>query len=627
MTIPPLAFRGPATRRAKILPALVLCFVTAGLSEAEARKLALVVGNSDYTTVSPLKNASRDATDISESLKRLGFEVTLLTDVGAEAFWDKVDAFAVEAESADSTVFFYSGHAFQMNGSNYLVPVDAKLSSREAIQQETWNLDGIIARLQDRRRQTLIFLDACRNDPVPQSVRGTGAAADGLARLQTGVGTFVAFATEPGAVTFDGAGEAPNSPFTTALLEHIETPGISISDMMIRVRNEVEERTFRRQTPWDQSSLREQFYFNPVAEAKQELSDADYELLAQLAPDDRKKFLDLLRASGFSESSLQAADAAIEVASLGLEMAADDGGVTIGDASPETAEVVTVAAVDPSTLETVATEVPTEAPTVGLDSLEVVDGGVTIGDVPEAPAAEPATIETAAVTPEAAPPAPTTGETIASIPETNVTLLPQEPVAEGAADGELPPIRLAALSWETRGIIGINAVTVERLRVAGSEITPDTEANRNLLASIDPTLLQDQTTPEQDSRDLAMLAQTELRRLGCYQLAIDGDWGRGSRTALTSYFLAKRIVPDTLEPTEDLIKQLSADKNVVCAVRVSRVAPSVRAKAQEKVQATRASAEPVAAKRKINPVTKRKINAPAKVKKEIKKSLLGSGSF
>ncbi len=619
LTIPPKTFRELAPRRGKVIAALAVCFVAAGMSTAEARKLALVVGNSEYKTVAPLRNATRDATDISESLKRLGFEVTLLTDVGTEAFWDKVDAFAVEAESAESTVFFYSGHAFQMNGSNYLVPVDAKLSSREGIQQETWNLDGIIARLQDRRRQTLIFLDACRNDPLPQSVRGTGAAADGLARLQTGVGTFVAFATEPGAVTFDGAGEAPNSPFTTALLEHIETPGISISDMMIQVRNEVEERTFRRQTPWDQSSLREQFYFNPVAEAKQELSDADYELLAQLAPDDRKKFLDLLRASGFSESSLQAADAAIEVASLGLEMAADDGGVTIGDATPEPegAETVILADAGPISAE------PTEAETVvGLETLEVVDGGVTIGDVPTAP--EPETVVTAAIEPETAQPA--TGETIASIPETVVSLLPQETPTEAQADGELPPIRLAALSWETRGIIGINAVTVERLRVEGNEIKPDTDANRDILASIDPALLTEQVTPEEDSRDLAVLAQTELRRLGCYQLAIDGDWGRGSRTALTSYFLAKRTVPDTLEPTEALIKQLVADKNVVCAVRVSRVAPSVRAKAKEQVQATRASAE-ASTKRKINPVTKRKINAPAKVKKEMKKSLLGSGSF
>ncbi|MGB3280219.1 MAG: caspase family protein [Pseudorhodobacter sp.] len=580
------------------------------MSVAEAKKLALVVGNSEYTTVAPLRNATRDARDIAESLKRLGFEVTLLTDIGSASFWDKVESFSEDANTAESTVFFYSGHAFQMNGANYLVPVDAKLSSREAIQKETWNLDGIIARLQDRKRQTLIFLDACRNDPLPQSVRGTGASADGLARLQTGVGTFVAFATEPGAVTFDGAGDAPNSPFTTALLEHIETPGISISDLMIEVRNEVEERTLRRQTPWDQSSLREQFYFNPVAESKQELSEADYELLAQLAPDDRKKFLDLLRASGFSESSLQAADTAIEVASLGLEMAAD-AGVTIGDAAPEPS-ATTIA--DAGSVVIEAGSAPEAAPV-----FETVDGGVTIGDVPSAPIVE--TPQVAALEPEAT--SATKSESVASIPETNLSVLPQETVADGA--GELPPIRLAALSWETRGIIGINAVTVERLRVEGNPITPDNDFNRSILASIDPTLLEEQPETEIISKDLAILAQTELRRVGCYQLKIDGDWGKGSRTALTSYFLAKRTVPDSLEPTEELVAQLTKETNVICAVRVSRVAPSVRAKAKATVKASQESE--AAAKRKINPVTKRKINAPAKVKKEMKKSLLGSGSF
>jgi hypothetical protein len=609
MTGKALALSSIGLRRKAMIPALALCFVTAGMSAAEAKKLALVVGNSDYTTVAPLRNATRDARDIAESLKRLGFEVTLLTDIGSASFWNKVESFSEEANTAESTVFFYSGHAFQMNGANYLVPVDAKLSSREAIQKETWNLDGIIARLQDRKRQTLIFLDACRNDPLPQSVRGTGAAADGLARLQTGVGTFVAFATEPGAVTFDGAGDAPNSPFTTALLEHIETPGISISDLMIEVRNEVEERTLRRQTPWDQSSLREQFYFNPVAESKQELSEADYELLAQLAPDDRKKFLDLLRASGFSESSLQAADTAIEVASLGLEMAAD-AGVTIGDAAPEPSATTTIA--DAGSVVIEADSAPEVAPI-----FETVDGGVTIGDVPSAPVVDAPQV--AALEPEPTPSAES--ETVASIPETNVSIFPQETVVDGA--GELPPIRLAALSWETRGIIGINAVTVERLRVEGNPITPDSDFNRSILAAIDPTLLEEQPKTEIISKDLAILAQTELRRVGCYQLKIDGDWGRGSRTALTSYFLAKRTVPDSLEPTEELVTQLTKETNVVCAVRVSRVAPSVRAKAKATVKATQESET----KRKINPVTKRKINAPAKVKKEMKKSLLGSGSF
>ena len=179
MTLKALRLPSFSLRQARLVPALALCFISAGLSTAEARKLALVVGNGDYSAVTPLRNAARDARDIADALKRLGFEVTLLTDVGADSFWEKVETFSKDAETAESTVFFYSGHAFQMNGANYLVPVDAKLSSREAIQQETWNLDGIIARLQDRKRQTLIFLDACRNDPVPQSVRGTGAAADG----------------------------------------------------------------------------------------------------------------------------------------------------------------------------------------------------------------------------------------------------------------------------------------------------------------------------------------------------------------------------------------------------------------------------------------------------------------
>lgn len=613
----PLKPAGRKSRRAVLVPLITLCFMAAGMTEAEAKRLALVVGNSSYTGVSALKNASRDAIDVADALKRLDFEVTLLTDVASDDFWDRIEVFAAEAETAESTVFFYSGHAFQLNGANYLVPVDAKLSSRDSIRTETWNLDGIIARLQDRKRQTLIFLDACRNDPLPKEVRGSGTTADGLARLQTGVGTFVAFATEPGAVTFDGAGDAPNSPFTTALLENIETAGISVSDMMINVRNNVEERTFRRQTPWDQSSLREQFYFNPAVETKQELSEADFELLAQLSPDDRKKFLDLLRASGFSDSSLRKADTAIEVASLGLELAATDGGVTIGDAAApaETAEVTVGTAV------AAADAVPAESASDPL-GLEVVASAVTIGDAPAAPQPD-IQVAAAETNPEPLPPVAEQSTSIASVQETQVSLLPQEPATGQTAIGEEPPIRLAALTWETRGIIGINAITVDRLRVEGTEITPDSDANRDLLAAIDPSLLDDSAAPEEtlDKRGLARAAQSELRRLGCYQMAVDGSWGGGSRTALTSYYLAKRSVPESLEPTQALLDQLKLETSVICAVRVSRVAPAVRARAQSQVE------EAAATKVRVNPKTNRTINAPAKVKKEIKKSLLGAGSF
>ncbi len=629
---------GMRARSALAVPALTLVFLSAGLSAAEAQRLALVVGNSDYTGVSPLKNASRDARDVAEALTRLGFEVTLLTDVQTADFWDRVEAFSVAAETAESTVFFYSGHAFQMNGSNYLVPVDAQLSSREAIRSETWNLDGIIARLQDRKRQTLIFLDACRNDPLPQSVRGSGAA-DGLARLQTGVGTFVAFATEPGAVTYDGAGEAPNSPFTTALLEHIETPGISVSDMMIRVRNEVEERTLRRQTPWDQSSLREQFYFKPSVETRQELSEADFELLAQLPAEDRRKFLDLLRASGFSEESLRAADVAIEVASLNLEIAASDGGVSIGGGEIEApADNPEVTLTDAGG--TVIAPEPEAEPEF---EFEIVEGGVTIGDVPEAPVAvaeapataEPATedLTVAALDiPAAQPPVADAGTAtvpanrIGAIEDTPIDLLPQPDVTLAVANpDEQPPIRLAALTWETRGIIGINALTVERLRVAGNEVTPDNEANRDLLARIDPRLLNPSEEAEgqspADTRELARLAQTELRRLGCYHMGIDGSWGPGSRTALTSYYLAKRSVPDSLEPTAELIEALKGETKVVCEVRVAK------AVVKGKTQAILPAKAEVRDTRRVNKQTGRVVVTQTERKTNIKKGLLNPGSF
>lgn len=251
------------------------------------RRLALIVGNSQYESVYSLKNAVNDADAMAEMLGRLGFEVTILQNARHEQFETTIDNFAKDAEGAEAAVFFYAGHGFQLGGANYLVPSDAGLKSRDAIEKETLRLDSIIARLQARNRQTLIFLDACRNNPLPESVRGQNAG-DGLAQVETGTGTFVAFATQPGNITVDGQGD--NSPFTLALLEHIDTPGISISDLMIRVRNSVEERTLQQQTPWDQSSLRSQFYFNPEGEGSEALTDDDRELLMSLDPELREKF-------------------------------------------------------------------------------------------------------------------------------------------------------------------------------------------------------------------------------------------------------------------------------------------------------------------------------------------------
>lgn len=246
-----------------VLAALMLGLPFGSAAQAAPAKLALVVGNAAYQHVPGLQTSARDAQDMAAALRALGFEVTLLTDVGSEVFWVVLDTFAKQAQDAETVVFYYSGHAFQRNGVNQLVPVGAKLDSATPMEQQTWALDDIAKRLKGASSQLLIFLDACRTNPLPDALRAGMADGEGLAQFDGGAGTFVAFATRPGAVAFDQNASSANSPFTGALLASIRKPGQSISDLMITVRNEVEQATGGEQTPWDQSSLRVQFHFVP----------------------------------------------------------------------------------------------------------------------------------------------------------------------------------------------------------------------------------------------------------------------------------------------------------------------------------------------------------------------------
>ena len=248
--------------RVAVVAVLMLVAVRA---EAEGRKLALVVGNEAYESLPGLATPAADAQDMARALRDLGFEVTLLTDVGPEVFQAVLGTFSKQAETAETVLFYYSGHAFQKDGVNHLVPISARLQSPEAIDSETWRLDDIAAKLKGGSGQLLLFLDACRDNSVPVAVQA-GLGGKGLAQFDGGAGTFVAFATAPGSVAWDKQDGTENSPFTHALLAHLAQPGQNISDLMIDVRNDVEAATGGKQTPWDQSSLRAQFFFAPVAD-------------------------------------------------------------------------------------------------------------------------------------------------------------------------------------------------------------------------------------------------------------------------------------------------------------------------------------------------------------------------
>jgi uncharacterized protein YraI len=231
----------------------------------DGKRVALVMGNSAYQHAPLLPNPKNDASRLTATLKRLGFEVINGLDQDKVAMEATVRSFVRSIRDADVVLFFYAGHAMQMGGKNYLIPVDAKLEDATAVDFETIELGTILSYMNAPGRLSIALLDACRDNPLARRFRGLGTSRSGfvgrgLAAPEAGGGNvLIGFATAPGEVALDGDGD--NSPFTTALLKHIETPGLEIEIMMKRVKADVYAATGGSQSPWHNSALRREFYF------------------------------------------------------------------------------------------------------------------------------------------------------------------------------------------------------------------------------------------------------------------------------------------------------------------------------------------------------------------------------
>jgi len=240
-------------------------------TEKEAvRRVALVIGNSAYARVRPLPNPTNDARAMAKSLREIGFVVTEGTDLDRTAMETTIRDFLRDAAQSQVAVVYYAGHGVQVDGRNYLVPVDIQLQG-SGMTDTMMDLDTIMAGLDDQVRTNILILDACRNNPMAPRVASTGptrdieAGSSGLAAPTTlgngatfGAGTLIAFATAPGQVALDG--EGANSPFSAALTRHIGTPGLEVQQMLTRVRAEVVAATKGKQVPWSNSSLLGEVY-------------------------------------------------------------------------------------------------------------------------------------------------------------------------------------------------------------------------------------------------------------------------------------------------------------------------------------------------------------------------------
>jgi len=236
-----------------------------------SRRVALVIGNGAYSHVKALPNPSNDARSIARSLRGIGFAVTEGIDLDRTGMQNMIREFLREAARSQVAIVYYAGHGVQIDGRNYLVPVDAQLRPGGRLTDTMMDMDTIMAGLDDQLRTNILILDACRNNPVAPQVTAAGAGAgraieaSGLAAPSSlgsgstlGAGTLIAFATAPGKVALDG--EGANSPFSAALSRHISTPGLEVQQMLTRVRAEVVAGTKNQQVPWSNSSLLGEVY-------------------------------------------------------------------------------------------------------------------------------------------------------------------------------------------------------------------------------------------------------------------------------------------------------------------------------------------------------------------------------
>lgn len=231
---------------------------------AEQRRIALVVGNSAYTATTPLPNPANDAAAFAAFLTVHGFEVEQLINVDRAAFAEALARFSQRLRPDDVALFYYAGHGLQLRGENYLIGVDAKLETEFDVAGEAVSLNAVIELMERQSDIALIFIDACRNNPLADRLKLTDGATrsaplKGLAPIESaGAGTMVAFAAMPGKVAYDGAER--NSPFTSALIEHLATPELEIGTAFKRVIRAVREKTDGLQSPQIVSNLSAELY-------------------------------------------------------------------------------------------------------------------------------------------------------------------------------------------------------------------------------------------------------------------------------------------------------------------------------------------------------------------------------
>ena len=285
---------GLLLRSALVKVAVASLAVSLSWAHAEAgdRRVAFVVGNSNYESVPQLPNPRNDATAVAAAFKKSGFEVVTAIDLDRADFDAALQKYIRSLSGADLSVFYYSGHGIQVGGDNRIIPTDAHLKSAADLEVETVSVKTIMGYMKANSKLQMMFLDSCRNNPFPASSFLVGpdkqmiVAGVGLAPQDSQMGSLVSFSTQPGAVAIDGTGD--NSPFTKSMLDDSFKLGVDIKSGMMEVADDVWKATSQKQKPWMNDSLGQTVFLKrPViklAPAEPAVAAADTKVKIAAAP-------------------------------------------------------------------------------------------------------------------------------------------------------------------------------------------------------------------------------------------------------------------------------------------------------------------------------------------------------
>ena len=224
----------------------------------DERKIALVIGNKGYK-ISPLANAVNDANDLADLLKQKNFDVTKVIDGTRLEMRNAVRQFTEKIAQGGVGLFYYSGHGVQVDGDNFLVPIDASFEYKEEVPDVCVSVASILRFMESsNNRLNIMILDACRNSPFKSFSR---SGEKGMVRVEAPTGSIVAYSTAPGKTASDGTQR--NGLYTSKLMKYMNVPGLKIEDIFKQVRIEVSNESGNRQVPWESNSLMGDFYFTP----------------------------------------------------------------------------------------------------------------------------------------------------------------------------------------------------------------------------------------------------------------------------------------------------------------------------------------------------------------------------